>query len=311
MAAELTDTANAHSCVDPRQADACMSGVTDHDNARVDVDGHADRGWRAHLTLEFRSEQGRTVFRRRHSGPLYVQRAFHQGDGVCHVYVLHPPGGLAGGDRLILSCVAETGTAALVTTPAATKFYRSLGASSRQEQIIRVAPDASFEWLPLDTILFGGSRAQISTQVRLAASSRFVGWEMTSIGRRLSGDDYPSGRLDQRTEIFVDGEPRLLDRMLFDAGDPILVRAWGLGERDVFGSLYAYPADSRVLACARDPLAAFGTLRAGATCVDGLLVLRALAPGAEALRDAFESIWAAIRVPVIGRAPSAPRIWRT
>ena len=307
MAVELTDTADAH--VAAAQADARPLHVSGESG--VDVDGHTDRGWRAHLTLEFRSERGRTVFRRRHTGPLCVQRAFHQGDGVCHVYVLHPPGGLAGGDRLILSCVAGSGTAALLTTPAATKFYRTVGPSSRQQQIIRVAPDASFEWLPLDTILFGGSRAQISTEVHLAAASRFVGWEMTSIGRRLSGDDYRSGRLDQRTEIYVDGEPRLVDRMLFEAGDPILVRAWGLGERDVFGSLYAYPADPRVLARARQRLDTFGALRAGATCVDDLLVVRALAPAAEPLREAFESVWAAIRVPVIGRAPSAPRIWRT
>ncbi len=307
MAAEPTDTPNPHP--DAAHTGARMSSASHHDHASGD--GGTDRGWRAHLSLEFRSERGRTVFRRRHTGPLYVQRAFHQGDGVCHVYVLHPPGGLAGGDRVILSCAAESGTAALVTTPAATKFYRTAGPQSRQQQIIRVAPDASFEWLPLDTILFGGSRAQISTEVRLAAASRFVGWEMTSIGRRLSGDDYPSGRLDQRTEIFVDGEPLLVDRMLFEAGDPILVRAWGLGELDVFGSLYAFPADSRVLARARQRLDAFDALRAGATCVDDLLVVRALAPAADALREAFESIWAAIRVPVIGRAPSAPRIWRT
>src|SRR5690606_35058156 len=166
-----------------------------------------------------------------------IQRPFYPGDGVCHVYVLHPPGGLAGGDMLRLSCAAETGAAALVTTPAATKFYRTLGPISIQEQRIRVEPGASFEWLPLDTILFGGSRARIRTEVRLASDARFVGWEMTTIGRRLAGDDYRSGRLDQRTEILVDGAPRLLERMRFESGDPIFERAWGLRGHDVLGSL--------------------------------------------------------------------------
>ena len=273
--------------------------------------GAAARGWRARLALEFRAARGRTVVARRHSGPLCIQRPFYPHDGVCHVYVLHPPGGLAGGDRLLLTCAAGPGTASLVTTPAATKFYRSLGPSSRQVQLIRVARGATFEWLPLDTILFGGSRAMISTRIRLASGARFAGWEMTSIGRRLSGDDYRSGELDQRTEIFVDGEPLLLDRMAFGAGDPILARSWGLAGHEVFGALYAYPADGGVLAIARERLGAFAGLRAGATCVEGLLVARALAPAAETLRDAFESVWAAIRAPVIGREPCAPRIWRT
>lgn len=271
----------------------------------------AEGGWRARLALAFRGERGRTVVARRHSGPLCIQRPFYPGDGVCHVYVLHPPGGLAGGDRLVLSCTADSGAAALVTTPAATKLYRSLGPPSRQDLLVRVAAGASFEWLPLDTILFGGSIARITTEVRLAAGARFVGWEMTALGRPASGDRYATGRLDQRTRILVDGDPILLERTTFDAGDPVLESAWGLGGHTVLGTLYAYPADSRALTAARERLDAFSALTAGATCVDGLLVVRALAAEAEALRDAFESVWAALRAAVIGRAPSAPRIWRT
>ena len=277
---------------------------------RVRTDATA-RGWRARLALEFRPARGRTVVARRHSGPLCIQRPFYPDDGACHVYVLHPPGGLAGGDQLLLTCAAEPRTAALVTTPAATKFYRSVGPWSRQVQLIHVARDASFEWLPLDTILFGGSRAKISTRIRLAPGARFAGWEMISIGRPLSGDRYRSGELDARTEIFVDGAPLLLDRTTFRAGDPILTRSWGLAGHECFGALYAYPADRDALALARERLAAYDALRAGATCVEELLVVRALAPAAETLREAFESAWAAVRAAVIGRAPSAPRIWRT
>jgi len=281
------------------------------DAARLGRTSPPGRGWRARLALGFRAARGRTVVSRRHSGPLCIQRPFYPDDGACHVYVLHPPGGLAGGDRLILTCTVEPGAAALVTTPAATKFYRSLGPSSRQVQVFRVARGASLEWLPLDTILFGGSRAKISTRIRLAVGARFAGWEMTSIGRRLSGDDYRSGELDQRTEILVDGAPLLLDPLTFRASDSLLARSWGLAGHDVFGALYAYPAGADELALARARLDASTAVRAGATCVEGLLVVRALAPAAETLRETFESVWAAIRAAVIGRAPSAPRIWRT
>jgi urease accessory protein len=133
------------------------------------------------------------VARRRHEGPFYIQRPFHPGDGACHVYLLHPPGGLAAGDTLDLDVEVEPGAAALLTTPAATKFYRSDGAPSVQRQTLHVASGASLEWLPLDTILFGGSRALIETEVALEPGARFLGWEQLSLGRPLSGDCYTTG----------------------------------------------------------------------------------------------------------------------
>lgn len=268
-------------------------------------------GWHARLELAFRRAADRTVVASRHSGPLCIQRPFHPEDGVCHVYVLHPPGGLVGGDRLELSCSADAGAAALVTTPAATKLYRSAGLPSRQNVVVSVSAGASFEWLPLETILFGGSIAVNATEIALAANARFIGWEMISLGRPLSGDLYRSGRLDQRTRIAVDGLPILLERTVFEAGAAVLERDWGFGGRTVLGTLYAYPADARALDAARGRLDAFSGLYAGASVVDDVLVVRALAASAETLREAFESVWAALRAAVIGRAPCAPRIWRT
>lgn len=269
------------------------------------------RGWHARIELAFRRARERTVVASRHSGPLYIQRPFYPGDGVCHVYLLHPPGGLVGGDRLEISCSIGTGAAALVTTPAATKFYRSAGSPSRQDLAVRVADGASFEWLPQETILFGGSIVESTTEIGLAANARFVAWETISLGRPAFGDLYRSGRLDQRTRIAVDGLPILLERTVFEAGAAVLERDWGFGGRTVLGTLYAYPADARALDAARGRLDAFSGLYAGASVVDDVLVVRALAASAETLREAFESVWAALRAAVIGRAPCAPRIWRT
>ncbi len=147
--------------------------------------GAARSRWRS-----LRRARGTVVARRRHEGPFCIQRPFYPGDGACHVYLLHPPGGLAAGDELDLTVDVEPGAAALLTTPAATKFYRSDGAPSVQRQTLRVAAGAALEWLPLDTILFGGSRALIETDVVLAPGARFIGWEQLSLGRPLSGDRY-------------------------------------------------------------------------------------------------------------------------
>jgi len=72
------------------------------------------QGWQAYLTLGFAHNHGKTILaHRRHSGPLTVQRPFYPEGNVCHVYLLHPPGGVVAGDRLVIDINAATGSAGL------------------------------------------------------------------------------------------------------------------------------------------------------------------------------------------------------
>lgn len=274
--------------------------------------------WRGSLTLTFARRADRTALvARSHEGPLMIQRPFYPGDGACHVYVLHPPAGLAGGDELVLDVTVERGAHALLTTPAATKFYRSDAAASVQTQTLRVAAGATLEWLPLDTILFGGSRARIATHVELEAGARFIGWETLSLGRPLSGDPYASGSLEQHTELGAAGEALLVDTLRWSAGDKLLAADWGLAGFGVCGAVYAYPADARLLALVRERIDAAapsfpsGTQRCGATLLGELLVIRCLGRDAEAVRNLFEALWETLRPGVAGAAPCAPRVWKT
>jgi urease accessory protein len=279
------------------------------------------RTWRGALDLTLAATaHGTVVARRRHEGPFCIQRPFYPGDGACHVYLLHPPGGLAAGDALDLDVDVGPGAAALLTTPAATKFSRSDGAPSVQRQTLHVASGASLEWLPLDTILFGGSRAVIETDVALEAGARFLGWEQLSLGRPLSGDRYTTGSLEQHTRIRLANDPLLIESLRFAAGDRLLTADWGLASFGVCGVLYAYPANDPLLVRVRARLGAAtpsherppaSSLRSGATLLGELLVVRSLANEPEALRNLFEALWCELRPDVVGRAPSAPRIWRT
>ncbi|HEY8518823.1 MAG TPA: urease accessory protein UreD [Gammaproteobacteria bacterium] len=280
-------------------------------------------GWRASLSLRFAPRDGRTIVAdRRHEGPLLIQRAFYPGDGACHVYLLHPPGGVAGGDTLELDVHACADAAVLLTTPAATKIYRARRGADLQRalplgrstvrQSFTVAAGASLEWLPHDTILFGGSRAALRTHVRLDAAARFIGWEMTSLGRPLAGDAYAEGTLEQRTRIEIGGRAALDERAALAAGDPALDAPWGWAGHRVWGALYACPADGAALEAARrrlPPPAA--SAMAAATLLGPLLVVRCLAQSAERLRVTLETVWAALREGVVGRPASAPRIWQT
>jgi urease accessory protein len=197
-------------------------------------------GWQARLELAFERRGARTILaRRRHEGPLVVQRPFHpEPDGCCHLYLLHPPGGVAGGDDLEVVVDAGSG-ATLLTTPAATKIYRTRGPEARISQTLSVRSGAVLEWLPQETIVFGGARARTLTRVELEPDARFIGWEITCLGRPASGDDFASGTLDQRVELWENGEPLLLDRLLLEATAADRRADWGWGGRSVYGCLWS------------------------------------------------------------------------
>ena len=150
----------------------------------------------------------RASVRRRHVGPLVVQRPFHpEADGTAHVYLLHPPGGVAGGDRLEIACHVAPGARAVLTTPGAAKFYRSPHSLSALRTVIDVGADAACEYLPQETILFDGANASIETRISLAANATYVGWEFISFGRPAAGEGFTWGTARQRVEVLRAGRP--------------------------------------------------------------------------------------------------------
>ena len=205
-------------------------------------------GWTAALDLQFERAKDRSIVSRcRHNGPLRVQKPFYPEDGVCHVYLLHPPGGVVGGDELSVSVSAGKGSAALITTPGATRVYRSAGPLSTIKYQLNVEAGASLEWLPQDSILYGGSRLSQEMEVRVASGSRFCGWDITSMGRPASGDHYSTGEFDQGFRLFVDSLPVLMERQRWQAGQEVLEASWGLSGHTVLGTFYGFPADDDIL----------------------------------------------------------------
>ena len=278
-------------------------------NALVD----APAGWLASLDLEFAPGGARTVLARRsHVGPLVVQRPFYPEGDVCHVYLVHPPGGVVGGDTLELRAQVRDDAHALITTPAATKFYRSEGRIARQLQDIALGA-ATFEWLPQETILFPDAYANIATRVRLSERSKFIGWEIVCYGRPASGLKYASGRAHQDFELWLNDVPLVLDHLRLNGASASMQAPFGLAGHTVLGTMFAYPADDALLELARSvSLAATdGGARLACTKVDGVLVCRAVGSQADAVRRALTSIWSLIRPYITGRPATPPRIWST
>ncbi len=270
----------------------------------------AHSSWQARLELGFRAAGNRTVLaHRRHVGPLMVQRPFYPEGGICHVYLLHPPGGVVGGDTLELQLQAEAGSHALITTPAATKFYRAGPhpfSSLRQQLQVN---DATLEWLPQETIVFDGARARSCTRVDLTGNSQFIGWEIFCLGRPVVQEQFRVGELHQDFLLYRDGRPLLLDRLRLVGDSPALSARWGLADAQAMGTMLMYPGGDADLAALR--AVQVKDVRFALTLVGGVLHCRALSAQAEAIRRLFTELWLQLRHSLLGRVALAPRIWAT
>jgi urease accessory protein len=281
--------------------------------------------WLGELELGFVRRQQGTVTatvlaRRRHRGPLQVQRAFYpEGPGACHVYVLHPPGGLVAGDEMLVRAEVGAGAHALLTTPAASKVYRrGDGPVARQQQRLAVAAGARLEWLPAETIVFDEAAVELSTRVDLEAGAGFIGWEVLCLGRPAAGARFARGHCRQRFELWRAGQPLVIERTRIEGGGPVQTGAFGLQGAPVTGTMLAALAGAT--ASERDQLlegvrALLGALNAGdraaATMVEGALIVRYLGTSAAAAQSVFVAAWELLRPALLGRPPCRPRIWLT
>jgi len=266
-------------------------------------------GWQARLDLEFNHREDKTILSyHRQQGPLGVQRAFYPEGDVCHVYVLHPPGGIVGGDSLTMNTHVESHASALITTPGATKFYRSLKQTSYQKQIFHVREHATLEWLPQGNIFFPGAHAHTRTEINLASRASFVGFEIHCLGLPACNQTFSDGLLRLEFIISREGRPILIDRLQVDA-DSLNAPA-GLRGNAVVGMLVATPADNMLLKAVRAVLSK-DSKSIAATLIDDCLCIRYLDNSTEQCQKLFIKAWQVIRPLSLKREACPPRIWAT
>jgi urease accessory protein len=274
----------------------------------------AAQGWLAQLELGFECRGERTILAaQKHVGPLLVQRPFYpEADGTCHVYVLHPPGGVVGGDRLRIAIRAEGGSRVLLTTPAAGKFYRGTDLAAEQSQVIRVASGACVEWLPQETIVFDGALAALRTEVHLERDAQFIGWDILCLGRPAAAETFTQGRFHADMEIWRDGRPLLIERGRIAGSGDLLTAPWGLAGYPVSATLVAVgeaPGMVEAARAAAGPDEPDGLL--GITGIEGILVARYLGRHTEAARLRLTRVWDLARQALLGKPAEAPPIWRS
>lgn len=273
----------------------------------------ASTGWDAQLSLSFACREGRTVLEHRaHRGPLVVQKPLYpEGNAVCQTIVVHPPGGIVGGDRLGIDIRVGPNARAQLATPGAAKWYRSTGTPAQQRLHFSVASGALLEWLPHESIVFDGAMPILETEIELRGDAAFLGWEIVCLGRRLSGERWSRGSLKTAFALRRDGATAWMERGRFDAGSRLVSSPVGLDRKTVYGTLLAaaarIPDDvvarCRALECDDGEIAV--------TRLPGLLIGRYRGDSAQAAREYFVALWSCVRPSVAGRAAVPLRIWAT
>ncbi len=275
-------------------------------------------GWHGHLQLDYSRRGGRTIALDRHHGPLRVlRRLYPEGDAVCHQVLVHPPGGIVGGDVIELDSTLAAGSHALITTPGATRFYRSAGPLAVQQVRATLASGARLEWLPLENIAYRGCQVENRQTFTLAPGAQMIGWDVLALGLPAANQPFDQGQYLQ--QVLMPGI--WLERGRIDGADRLLMDSpLGLAGHSVMATLWL--ADGQPLGRERGEVliesarslidsSALPTT-AGVTSPDPrLLVLRALGHRVEPVMALLQSVWAAWRLQHWGLVPCAPRVWRT
>lgn len=274
--------------------------------------------WHAQLQLDYSLEFGKTLARHRHSGPLRVLKSLYpEGDAVCHNVLVHPPGGLVGGDLLDIKVQAHADAHGLITTPGAARYYRSAGEAAVQRTHLALAAGARLEWLPQETLCYNACIAESRLTLALAPGAELIGWDVTALGLPHAGLPFVQGRFHQHLELpgvwleratIAASDSRLLDSPVGLAGQRCMALAFFITGSPMERNRRQQALDCARAAIAHHPLATM----AGVTSPHPqVIVARALAPVVEPAMDLLRQVWAAWRADLWHKTAQSPRIWGT
>ena len=275
----------------------------------ISVD-ESKKGWHASLRLYLKKKDGKTVLAKTsRKGPLTIQQPLYAEDGTCHIYLLHPPGGIVGGDVLDLAVYAGENTHALLTTPGATKFYRSRGQQAVQTQTLTVANGSVLEWFPQETILFAGAMGSLATTVHLAPEAVFMGWEILCLGLPALKKTFAYGQLKSTVTLFNGSTPLLFENLMVEDKKDLAGPA-GLRNQPVTATFWAYPVQEQLFRQVQNRVSPFKEDFC-MTLMDNLLVARYLGDHPGQAKERFENLRQTLAPELTGRKAVVPRIWNT
>lgn len=271
---------------------------------------------RANLSLKFIEDSGAVrLVERDHYGPLIVQKPFYpEGYEVCHVVIVHPPGGVVGGDELKITATVGPSASAQITTPGAAKWYKANGHVSRQQVKLSVGQGATLEWVPQETIFFDNARVAVDHEVRLEKEARYIGCEILCFGRTASGECFNGGEIRQQVTIRREEKLVWFEQVRLGGGSAAMKNPLVLAGKTVCATLIAVGENlpGSQIASMREEA---GTLAdggiVGISQFKSVVVARYLGDSSETARNMMLHLWGALRPVMLGRSAIVPRMWKT
>jgi len=275
--------------------------------------------WQARLDLHYRRENLTSQVKFEHIGPLRILRSLYpEGPGICHNVLIHPPSGLVGGDTLDINIDARDSAHALITTPGATRFYRSASEWATQNVNVQLHDSSKLEWLPLETLAYNGCKARNHCKFDLKDQSELIAWDITALGMPSANLPFETGLIEQHFEL----KDHWLDKGRIAAEDlNLLSSPLGLNSRKCLSTMIFASASQQsqvqinnLLELAREVLSTdrtgMQTVQAGATSPNAnIVVVRMLSDLVEPSMQLMQSIWLSWRSNVWGLESVMPRIW--
>jgi len=269
--------------------------------------------WPASLQLVFQEKQQKTIVSTvKHFGPLRIQRPFYpEKDGTCHLYLLHPPGGIVGGDELTVQCDLQENSQALITTPGAGKIYRSNRASSIKQKL-QLASQSILEWMPQETILYPGAKINMDTTIRSNQPAKIFFWDVLSFGMPATNQIFTDGVCEQNVQVLRDENLIFLEKNRFCSDGDIMQSDWGMRGFFIHGfALFSAAKVPEILSQLRLSLDGFENVEFAFTQKSEFIICRCLGNNIEAVRELLIQVWRIWRENEINKALTFPRIWNT
>lgn len=270
--------------------------------------------WRGFLSFSLVNRFDKTVVKdKKHFGPLVLQRPYYQEDERPTVLVIHPPGGVVAGDELTTNIILKTKAKAFISTPAATKFYRSIGAKAYQRQQITLEQGVQLEWLPQETLFFNQARVSNHLEFQLnSPDCQLIAWDIVGLGRPAMQEKFEQGEIEQTVTLSLNENPFFIDKFRFDNDPELLTSPFALNNASLMATMIFYHPKIEYLQQLQERLLVQPWAKqCGISLVGKVLLIRSLDTDLEDLKERLIAAWRLSRKTIIGAEPIRPRIWNT
>lgn len=270
--------------------------------------------WLAKLSLSYERTLIGTVLKKSlHEGPLRVQKTLYpEGSDICHSIIIHPPAGIAGGDTLEIDVSVGAECHVVLSTPSATKWYKSFKNPATQSIHFKLGEDAKLDWLPQENLFFKGANSNVFTKLSLPSNASYIGWDAMMLGRHAFGEEWSSGHIHTLNEVRRDGKLIWIENGHIDAQDMYTRSLPQLGSWPICSTLLAIgPNCSNALVEIFSEMMPWtDSLRAGITFMpQGILLVRVVSSDMERARNFMIDIWTKLR-PIVHSVSAEPlRLW--